>query len=337
VVIATGLFFGWYNNKVVPVNPSQQAHYTSASHDPLKFMSDWDGPDYIHIARYGYSLPNANFFPLYPLLIRCLKVVLGSYLISALLISWLCFMGSIYFYIKIIKNLYKIKSNLEALRGVAFFILFPTGVFLLATYTESLFAFLALGSIYFALTRRWQIASLFALFCTATHITGAFVLILIALILLEEGGKIKNVIASLIIGSFGIIGYMTFLGVKFSKPLSFLTSQKSHGWLQHGYGNFFSSLNIISVLLMVMLAVTVVYWWPKRKSFSIYTLLFLLIPFVGKELGGFNRYVLMAFPFQIMVFELLRSRKTAYSFILAFTVIFWTYFLLQYAGGYVGG
>lgn len=337
-IIALGLFLGWYNNRVVSMNQAPHAHYMLEPGNPLSFMSNWDGPNYLDIAAHGYhQLSSTNFFPLYPLVIRIVNLVIPSLLDSALLVTWVSFAGALYFYLKIVKHLFRIKDNAEAIRGVIFFALFPTAIFMLATYTEALFACLALGTIYFALRKKWLIAAFFAMFSTATHITGVLLIVLLALILLEEGiGKTKVLLAAAI-ASLGIISYAVLLWKYFYQPIAFITSQKSHGWLQHGFSNFFNSLNIISAVFIVLLLVTAVYWWPKRKSFSIYALLFILIPLAGREFGGFNRYVLVAFPLQLMLYGYLRGKKTIYPLALALSAIGWSYFMLQYAGGYVGG
>lgn len=185
-VILGGVSLSWYNNKVVPISASAKAHYTLEPHAHLKFMSNWDGPDYIKLSRKGYTrIGKANFFPFYPILIHYVNKGVGSSLYSALLISWASLVGAVFFFIKITKKLYKVPSQ-EALRALLLFVLFPTGVFLIATYTESLFAFLALAAIYFALQKKYLPSVLFAIFATATHVTGMFLLLFLALILLNK-------------------------------------------------------------------------------------------------------------------------------------------------------
>lgn len=340
-LIGVGVYIGWYNNKVVPLNSAATARYTLDPSNHLSFMSNWDGPDYIRIARQGYQVPaNANFFPLYPILIHALNWVMHSALDSALAISWVSLVGAIYFYIKIVKRLFKLEKNhdLEVVRGLMLFLLFPTAVFMLATYTESLFAFLALASIYFALSKKYLAVMPFLLFCTATHLTGIFVLVLVGLIMLEENmGFIKSA-ATVAVGSLGLIGYMYYLWRAFDKPLAFISSQKhGHGWLSNGYLNLISSIDPFNLVFILFLVIAMVYWWNKRKSFSIYSFLFLLIPGIGKQYGGFNRYVLMAFPIPLMFYGFLKDKRTLYTVFIAATTVAWTYFMLQYAGGYVGG
>lgn len=337
-LIVLGSFMGWYNNKIIPANQLPIAHYSLEKNNPLSFMANWDSPDYINIAKHGYTeVSISNYFPLYPITIRLVKLIINSWLDSALLIAYLSLIGAVYFFLKILKLLFNIKNNTEAIRGLVFFGLFPTAVFLIAAYTESLFAFLALGAIYFALKNKYLPAAFFALLCTATHITGIFVLILMIMILLEQKLKISKIIISFIVGSVGLLSYMFYLWDKFKKPLAFITSQESHGWLKYGESRLITTVDLYNVVFIILLIISTIYWWRKRKSFSIYSFLFLLIPIVGKQFGGFNRYVLMAFPIQLMLYGYLKDKRIGYLLTVVLFAISWSYFLFQYAGGYIGG
>ena len=270
VVIAGSVFLGWYNNKVVLPNPAVSAHYTQEPTNPLSFMSNWDGPDYLQIAKSGYTaFDQANFYPLYPMLIDLVHFIISSPLVSALLLSWFCFAGAIYFYLKIIKLIFNVADNEEALRGLLFFILFPTAVFFLATYTEALFAFLALGAIYFALRRNYLAAGAFLLLTTATHLTGIMVWILVVLILLEQKVHISKVTWTAVIGSLGLVSYMIFLQIHFHDFLAFITSQKNHGWLQHSYIDILTQAQFFNIVFILLLVLAAIYWWHRQKSFSV--------------------------------------------------------------------
>lgn len=337
-LIMVGLGLGWYNNRVVPINPAASAHYLSEPNNPLKFMSNWDGPNYLNIAQNGYtSSIQTNFFPLYPLIVRAVHYVIPSFLDSALLVSWICLVGAIYFYLKILRELFTGNDQRRTLQGLLLFILFPTAVFFLATYTESLFAFLALGAIYYALKKRYLLSAAFLGFCTATHITGPLVLALVAMILFEQKLKLSKIIANIVIGSLGLVAYMVFLAHKYHNAWSFITAQKSHGWLSQSYSSVFTTIDAFNLIFIILLIASIFYWWSRRKSFAIYSFLFLCIPIVGHQYGGFNRYVLMAFPVQFMLFNVFKNKAVGYGVIVVLSVIAWTYFLLQYAGGYVGG
>lgn len=250
--------------------------------------------------------------------------------------SWAFFVGAIYFYLKILKRLYGIQDNLEALRGTLFFVLFPTAVFLIAVYTESLFAFLALGALYYALQKKWLPAALFTLFVTAAHANGIFVLVLVALVLLEQRERLSRIVAGMIIGVLGLLSYMTYLQLHFHNALAFVDSQKTNGWLHYGLDHLLASVASRSGVFLVLVIVSVIYWWKRRKSFAIYSLLYACIVLLG-GLGAYGRYALMAFPVQFMLYEYFRDKKLAFPVVLSLMSIFWAYFMLQYAGGYAGG
>jgi hypothetical protein len=245
--------------------------------------------------------------------------------------------GAIFYFIKVSKVLFKIKTPIESLKSVLLFILFPTAVFLFATYTEGLFAMLALGAIYYLLRKNYLISAVFALLAAVTHVTGVFLIIMLVMMLFEQKARLSQIIKYFIISCLGLIGYMIFLAVRFSNPLSFITAQRAHGWVDSGYLHHISStFSIINIFFIILLLASVVYWWRRKKSFSIYSLTFLLIPLVGGQFGGFDRYTLMAFPIQFMLYQQLKNKHLTYTLVLvAFTVV-WTYTVLQYMGGYTG-
>lgn len=336
VVIIVGTWLGWYNNTIIPLYPNPHFHYLSSN--PLKLLSNWDGPDYINIAKHGYqNILNASFFPFYPLLIRGFYYVVRSYLMSALFISWASLVGAIYFFIKLVKQLGLATSQSGSATAVLFWLLFPTGVFLIATYTSSLYALLALSSIYFALNRRYWLSGGLLFLATLTHITGVFVVVLDLLILFEQKLPLKKIAATAIIGFAGIGTFAMYSWLHLHDIFAFVKSQHQiHGWLHFDYTSLFTTTDYLNALFVLMLLASAVYFWSRRKSFAIYALLFLLIPLVGGIWGGFNRYVLTAFPIPLMIYGLVKEKRFLMTLILVLSVMLYTYTLLQYAGGYIG-
>jgi Gpi18-like mannosyltransferase len=335
-VIGLGLGMGIANNHSVATNPDQVVHYSEEVTDKLSFLANWDGVRYISISQHGYDTAfMTGFFPLYPILILLLNKIIGSALISALIISWVCLVGAIYYYLKIIKHYFKVDNNLDALKASLLFVLFPSGVYLIAAYTESLFALLSLAAIYYALQRKYIKTALLAMLSTATHINGVFVVLLVALILYEEKEKIRNVLLTLVIGSLGLISYMGYLITKYHNPLEFIGAQKDHHWLEKSVISRLSEVSVLDYVLVFAIIWTTLYWWRRRKSFAIYSALYLLIPILGGQFGGYPRYILMVFPLQFMIFEYVKNKKFAYMVVLVLFGMSWTYTLLHYASGYV--
>jgi hypothetical protein len=338
-IIGLGVGLGWENNKLIPVNPTPSAHYNLEPHNRLSFMVNWDGPIYLNLARHGYTSKSlTNFFPLYPLCVRIVNKFINSTVYSGVIVAWTCFVGAIYFYLKIVKQLYGLKSNTEALRGALFFVLFPTGVFLVAPYTESLFAFLALGALYFVLRKNYLAAAPFAMLLTATHVNGLFVLVLIGLLMLEQNAKLIKIALTLVAGSLGLAAFMAFQAIKFHNPFAFLAAQKSHSWLNFSPAHIVSEFATLNGLFLVLLVLAAWYWRRRRKSFSVYSLLYVCIVFVGgRGLSGVGRYSLMAFPLELMFYDYFRSKKLGFPLAIALTSVFWAFFTLHYTGGYTGG
>ena len=338
IFICLTLFLGYYSNLVIPGNPDPSARYLLEPATHLDFMSEWDGPHYISIAKYGYT-NNAltAFFPLYPLLIRLVMYVVRSPLISALFVSWACLVGAIYFYLKILKEIIS-KNKIEHIMGVLLFLLFPTAVFLAATYTESLYALATLGALYFGLKGKYIYAGLFTALATATHPTGVFDIALIAFLLYENKKKIWQIVSSMAIGCAGIVAYISYLWYSKGKPLDFVSAQKHNHWLSGQYINtIINSITPIDLLLFALTIGAVIYWWNKKRSFSLYSLLYIILPLAGGNVSGYSRYALMAFPIQFMLLNKFKNSRLAYPVILIFSTVLWSYFVIHYAAGYTGG
>ena len=337
IIVCLTVGLGLQRDKITTPNPWVPSHYLSEPNNHLSFLASWDGNGYISIAKSGYTSPLTNYFPLYPVLIHVVNKVISSPLYSALLVSWASLVGAVYFYIKIIKRYFKISDNKEALKAVAIFLLYPTGIFLIAAYTESIFAFVSLAAIYFALKKRYLLSGLFALFATAAHINGLLTLLLVLLILYEERVKLINIVQTLVIGMLGIAGYMVYLKIKFHNALDFITQQRAtHDWLHHTLLPELAHINPLEYLFALAVIITAIYWWPRRKSFAIYSGLYLLIPIIGGTIGGFSRYTLMVFPLQFMIFDVFRKKSFGYAIVLAILAIGWAFFTIGFSAGYIG-
>jgi len=339
VMIGGSIALGYENNKIVPLNPAASAHYTQEPHNPLRYMANWDAPIYMNIAEHGYSDKTlTNFFPLYPLTVSYMHIFIDSVLYSGLLVAWGFFVGAIYFYLKIIKQMYRLTSNNEALRGVLFFVLFPTSIFLMAPYTESLYACTAFAAVYFTLKKNYIPAALFAVAVTATHANGFFVLILMGLLMLEQKEKLTKIAAALAVGSIGTLSYMAYLQAKFHNALEFAAAQKNHSWVNVGPWHLLTVVAARNGIFLLLLIVAALYWWNRRRSFSVYVLLYAGIVFISaRGMSGLGRYSLIAFPVQIMLYDYLSNKKVGYSIVLAICSVVWAYFTMQYLGGYSGG
>jgi Gpi18-like mannosyltransferase len=335
-VVVVGSVISLESHRIIAVNSPQYIHYSVEPHNRLKVLANWDGVDYIKISRQGYTNDfSTGWLPLYPLLIYIFDIIFNSSLMSSLIIAWVCLAGAIYYYLKVFKLLFKVKDNIKALKAAVLFILFPSGIYFIAAYTESIFAFLSLGAIYYALQKKYLPAALLTMFATAPHINGAFLLLLVVLILYEEKVKIRNLLITMLVGSLGLVSFMTFLLIRYHNPFEFISAQRDHGWLHTSFINRLGSFNGIDLIFAAAILLTVIYWWNRRRSFALYSALYLLIPLIGGQFGGYPRYTLMVFPLPLMLYEYCQKKKLLYPAIMLVFILSWVYILLRFTAGYV--
>jgi len=233
----------------------------SASGAPTSFPAlasawlQWDAKWYVQIAQAGYfSEQSAAFFPLYPLLVHVVGVILGGhYLAAALLVSNIGTLGA--FIGLALLAAHEFGSARTASYAVTVLAAYPLAFFLAAPYTEGPFIALVAFALYFARTGRFRAAATCAFFATLMRLTGV---ILVAPLVWElgiqrgwwtnwrsseiwrirmrrafsprewkwrENGAILD--AVLILGAIpaALALYMLFLGMRFGDPLLFLHAE----------------------------------------------------------------------------------------------------------------
>lgn len=337
-LIAAVILIGKGATSQIPQFPWPGYHYLGEIRNSFNFLSNYDAPDYIDIAIGGYTNNFwVNWFPLYPLTIHALHVVVKSALDSSLLLAWSYLAGATYFYVKVARRVLGITGDTEPLKALALWVLLPTGVFLVAPFAESMLALLSLAAILLALRKRYIEAGFLALLASATHITGAFVAILVGLILFEERAGLRKAITASLIGLLGITSYMAYLWDVQGHPLAFLESQQDfHGWTHQSLLGIVTHASLSNAINVALLLAAAWFWRRRRPSFALYSLMFLTIPLLGHQYGGFDRYVLMAFPIPLMGYELTRNRPQVFAYLMALLGMCWAYVVVLYTGGYIG-
>jgi hypothetical protein len=142
----------------------------------------WDSTWFVRIATEGYTNQHcdapgckAAFFPLYPMLVRAVDVVLpGGALPAALAVSSVTMLAAL-------AVLYRLlDTELGAViadRTLWYLIAFPTAFFLAIGYNESLFLLLAVASIYRMRRGDWLFAGLLGGLAAATRSVGLLLLV----------------------------------------------------------------------------------------------------------------------------------------------------------------
>jgi len=138
--------------------------------NPFYLLLQWDSWHYLDIAEKGYSLSNANFFPLYPLLIKFFNLFWGNSIQVGFLSVGVASVGAFLFLETV-----KARNSIEtSKRAILLMLFFPFAVFLSTVYTESLFLFLLISSFYYLKNEKWLTAAALGFFAALTRPVGVF-------------------------------------------------------------------------------------------------------------------------------------------------------------------
>jgi hypothetical protein len=150
---------------------------------------------YLHIAREGYSRPEAVvFYPLYPVLIRVVGWLVNP-TAAALLISTI---GAFFTFWGIQRLLELDLPDTSARDAVLLLAVWPGSFILFAAYPESLVIAAVAWSIYFARTGRWTHATLIAIAAALAKAVGAIVLVPLLLLAWRQRSRRSWKLAALL-------------------------------------------------------------------------------------------------------------------------------------------
>ena len=208
------LFLPWLTNTLIlPENTHLNfIEFTQTS------WNRWDAPHYLYLATNGYTNvgDEANFivfFPLYPLLLKPLILLIGHPALTGMLASTIFYILGCYFLYKLVSFDYSEKIASWTVVAIS---IFPTSFFFNSPYTESLFLLTFCMSLYAARKNQWGLAGIASGLAT---ITRPFGFLILAAVLIEwvydKKRQINNlpfiVIPTIISGiSYLYINYLVF-------------------------------------------------------------------------------------------------------------------------------
>lgn len=307
------------------------SYWSKISHFLAFPWANFDGIYYLYIAGSGYTVDNAGFFPLYPMLVKFFSLnakafSLEQFLVSLVLSSAFFFSGLIYFN-KLLKLDYKKNVSISVILAM---LMFPTSFFFATIYSESLFFLLLILSFYFARRGNWLLSSIFAALLTSTRIVGiAIIPALIFEFYLQNKTLFKRKFLSLFIAPLGILSYSLFNFLEWGNPLQFL---KAQGALQNNRSVdeiilfpqtvfryikiLFANLQthewwiaLLELSSFIFASILLYIAWKKRVriSYLVFALVAFLIPTQTGTFSGLPRYVLILFPIFIAL-SLIKSK-----------------------------
>lgn len=298
--------------------------------------AQWDGGHYFNISQLGYFGPNEYaFFPLYPLLVKLTSFLFfGNHLIAGLLISNISFLAFLCVFYKLVKNKF---NNDVALISLITVIIFPTAYFGVAMYSEGLFLLLAVLTFLMLEKKNFFLASVFVSLTSLTRFAGIFLVIPLAWYCIESiHFNIKKINLNLLaipLSMVGFVGYCTYLWLRFNDPLYFFTVQSTwHRSLTNPITTIYSYLttNITTkpfndyldiIATISFLVITVIRFRKIHPSWSLYSLLVIIVPASSGTLTSMPRYVLSAVPTFVLIGYYLKDKKV-------FRLLLWVIFLI---------
>lgn len=284
-------------------------------------LAQWDGGNYLEIAKNGYlNKKYYAFSPLYPWFLKNLaKITNVDIVLTGLITSITSFILFIYYFHKFIAT---ISNQNEADTTVLTFIFFPTTFFCVLVYSESIFLLLIILSFYTLLKKHY----LTSIIVTALAPLARFMGVFLTLANIVKFAKIDKNLALVTAFSLSILpfaAYLVILNYIFQNPLIFIEAQKSWGrfivdplttiisyiisfkWFQN------LSLNNAFDLATTILFLTILILNIKKLHINvwIFSILAILIPASTGTLVGMPRYALVSIGTFIIVGNFLSKRK----------------------------
>lgn len=305
--IASILFISYFGFLTLP-------HSNKFSNDFLASLSNWDGGHYLSIAKYGYTEKfQYAFFPLYPLAINLLNKLINSYLLSAILISVISTFLGLHLLYQLMRIYFEKKMAEKIILALIFF---PTSFYFLTAYSEGLFFLLVVSTFYFLGKRKLFLATLFATLASTARLVGLVVVVgLLIEVISTFGVKRKNWF--IFLAPLGFFVYCWYLYTKTQDPFYFITAERH--WQRsisvpvfsfwesirslsqpEFISTYFSTfLDLIFAVFGLGLSIRTFRFLPL--SFSLYSILSILLPLFTSTLTSMPRFLLPIFPIFILI------------------------------------
>ena len=348
-IILRLFLMGWgiVSIAINPINELPTSQATAYLEQPILtdgwagiLLGPWQRFDTMHytrIAAEGYAHEEDSVFPpLFPIGIRLLGSLLGgnhtSFMLTAVLIANAACLG---LFILLHRITAQLVGEEHSLRALIYLALFPSGFFLFAPYTESLFILLALASIWSARNGRFIQAGIYGLFASLTRLTGWVLILPLAYefwqLHLKDGSWksnpqtwIRQHTSYLLSISFPVVGFLLFVGYRSWIGLPSLPYIYEEYWYQATAVPGTDLLTALKTMFfggtarmgeftlwfdffcaMLLIGATVWIFLELRPNWGLYSamlLLFILLPTSDfKPLYSFSRYTLAFIPLFILL------------------------------------
>ncbi len=230
----------------------------------------WDTGHYMRISQVGYTADRPDthaFFPLYPILLRGVDLVVpGPTLVATLVLANMCCVGTLVVLHRFIGSEF---GSTVASRTLLFLMAFPTAFFLSAGYNVSLFLLLSVSALYCVRSGHFWAAGAIGALASATRLTGTLLVLPFAIEYARQRGwrlpstrvlwrgVVERDAAAVLLIPAGVSAFAMFCWVQFGHPLAFLHAQRY--WGRHfamPWDTFGEALGMVSRQPMVLYQAT---------------------------------------------------------------------------------
>ena len=305
--------------------------------------AQWDSFWLLDIVRNGYylrgegAIANVVFFPLYPLLVKTVTCIIEDDILAGWLVSVASLLLAMIFLSKLVKEFYPKIKNLEVL---VFLLIFPTAYFFNTVYTESLFLFLSIATIYYAKKERILPVIVFGVLAALTRVTGILLFIPLSWYVLErENFKVKQIFiwsnSYIFAIPFGVFLFFAYHYFVFGDWLLFFRIESLWGRsfeinTAHFIANTpvaITNLILDGSLVVFALAATVLVWRRIDRGLSLYMLATIAVAISTGTLMSIGRYILVLFPIYMLAASI-KNRYIEIAWLLLSCMLFTLYTIL---------
>ncbi len=234
----------------------------------LDRWSQWDAKHYINITEgytsYDYELDGVNyypglaFFPLYPTLLKAMRLIIPNPIIAGMLLSSILFSIACLFFYKLVALDY---GKSIANKAYLLLNLFPFSFYFGAVATESTFLLFSTLTLFFIRKHRWLQVGLFGFLTALTKYLGVFLVFPAFVEICEEYQVLKHIkdikylfrtiapkVLPLLLIPCGTLIFLYINASQTGNSLYFLDLQK--GFYQNAFQPFFAIFSRIHELLV---------------------------------------------------------------------------------------
>jgi len=289
---------------------SPETYKVKQSWDIISLHNRWDSYWYLDIAQNGYylrgeAISNVVFFPLYPLLVRLTGPFAGGDLVLA---GWM--LSSLFLLLAVVMLTrigQEFHPGIDPTLPAVFLLVYPAAFFLNAVYSESLFLFLSLATVFWALRRNFMIASIFAALASATRVAGVFLFVVLFIEFVQANGwraLVTRRVWPLALAPLGALAFCLYHWIAFDDFFLYFKVQRAFGrdfemetsdfLARNGPELANKMLDLAYTAVAILLGVVALR--RLRPSYGVYMLVSLGIALSSGTTLGISRYSMVLFP-----------------------------------------